>query len=123
MLIFRTQSRTKEEFEDTGKELPMSKWADCGISAVRFDSAHTHIDKVRVHLDNETLFGPQVEKSRQDVVSAIRKGVLFVTILKGDDGNWKKGQPVFIITLNGKEYIKTIENKTEKDNLDNLPEF
>lgn len=35
----------------------MSKWADYGISAVRFNSAHTHIDKVWVHPDNETLIG------------------------------------------------------------------
>lgn len=26
----------------------MSKWADYGVSAVRFNSAHTHIDKLRV---------------------------------------------------------------------------
>ena len=25
----------------------MSKWADYGISAVRYNSAHTHIDRVR----------------------------------------------------------------------------
>lgn len=101
----------------------MSKWADFGISEVRFNAPHTHIDKVRVRPDNEKSFGLPIEYSRLDIVSAIRKGTSFVTIFKGDEGNWNKGQSVFVIRINGQDYIKSVENKTEKDNLDNLPEF
>lgn len=101
----------------------MSKWADFGISAVKFNYAHTHIDKVKVHPDNGETIGSSVEHARTDIVNAIKKGTTFVTIFKGDDGKWKKGQPVYIIKINGIEYIKTVDNGKAVDNLDNLPEF
>ena len=101
----------------------MEKWADYGISAVKFNYAHTHIDKVRVHPDNGETIGASVEHARTDIVNAIKKGSTFVTILKGDDGKWKKGQPVYIIKINGIGYIKTVDNGKAADNLDNLPEF
>lgn len=101
----------------------MSKWADFGISAVKYNYAHIHIDKVRVHPDNGDTIGSPVEWTRIDVVNAIKKGTTFVTIFKGSDGNWKKGQPVYIIKINGVEYIKTVDNGKAEDNLENLPEF
>jgi len=101
----------------------MSKWADYGISAVKFNYEHTHIDKVRVHPDNGDTIGASFEQARTDIVAAIKKGTTFVTIFKGSDGNWKKGQPVYIIKINGIEYIKTVDNGKAVDNLDNLPEF
>lgn len=101
----------------------MSKWADYGISEVRYNSAHTHIDKVKVHPDNGDTIGTPSEHARQDIIAAIKKGTTFVTILKGDDGKWKKGQSVYIIVVNRTEYIKTVDNGKEADNLENLPEF
>jgi hypothetical protein len=101
----------------------MSKWADYGISAVRFNSADTHIDKVRAHPDNDATIGTPVEFARASVVAALKQNTTFVTIFKGGDGNWKKGQPVYIIKINGTEYIKTVDNGKAVDNLDELPEF
>lgn len=101
----------------------MPKWADYGISAVRFNNAHTHIDRVRVHTDNGETIGTGSEYARADIVSAIKNGTTFVTIFKGNNGNWNKGQPVYIIKVNGAEYIKTVDNGKAVDNLDNLPEF
>ncbi|MBI4990310.1 MAG: DUF3892 domain-containing protein [Rhodocyclales bacterium] len=101
----------------------MSKWADYGISAVRYNNAHTHIEKVRAHPDNVDTIGPAAEFSRMEVVSAIKKGTTFVTIFKGNEGKWQKGQPVYIIKVNGVEYIKTVDNGKAADNLENLPEF
>ena len=101
----------------------MAKWADYGISAVRFNSAHTHIDRVRTHPDNGDTIGASAEQGRAAIVTAIKDGVTFVTIFKGNDGNWNKGQPVYIIKINGTEYIKTVDNGKAVDNLDNLPEF
>jgi len=101
----------------------MSKWADYGISAVKFNEAHTHINKVRVHPDNGDSIGAFTEQTRMDIVNAIKKGTTFVTIFKGSDGKWQKGQSVYIIKINGVEYIKTVDNGKAVDNLDNLPEF
>lgn len=101
----------------------MSKWADFGISAVRYNGLHTHIDKVRAHLDNGATIGSFSEYTRTNVIAAIKAGKTFVTIYKGNDGNWKKGQTVYIIKVHGVEYIKTVDNGKAADNLENLPEF
>lgn len=101
----------------------MSKWADYGISAVRYNVEHTHIVKVRDHPDNGETIGAPTEQLREDVINAIKKGTTFVTILKNSEGKWVKGQPIYIITVKGTEYIKTVDNGKEADNLENLPEF
>lgn len=101
----------------------MSKWADYGISAVKYNAAHTHIDRVRAHPDKGDTIGAYSEYARADVVAAIKKGTTFVTILMGAEGKWKKGQPVYIINVNGVEYLKTVDNGKASDNLENLPEF
>ena len=101
----------------------MAKWADYLISAVKYNKDHKHIDKVRVHEDKGDSFGAEKIYSRMEVVNAINKSYTFVTIYKGDNDKWKKGQKVFVVTINNKKYIKTVDNDKEEDNLENLPEF
>jgi hypothetical protein len=101
----------------------MAKWADYGIYAVRFNALRTHIDRVRAMPDDGESFGSSVEMARTEVISAIKRGVTFVTIIKDTNGKWLLGSKVFIVTINGTEYIKTVNDDTAKDNLDNLPEF
>jgi hypothetical protein len=101
----------------------MSKWADYGISDVRYNTKHTHIDKVKVLLDNGDTLGSPVEWTREVVIANIKNGLRFITILKNGINNFTKGQPVKIILVNGTEYIKTVDNSKESDNLENLPEF
>ena len=47
----------------------MAKWADYAISAVRFNGAHTHIDRVRVHPDNGDSIGNGSEQVRSAMLS------------------------------------------------------
>jgi len=101
----------------------MAKWADYGISAVRYNSAHTHIDRVRAHPDNGDTIGASAEYTRAGIIQSIKAGTTYVTIIKNSEGNWMKGQPIYIIKVNGVEYIKTVDNGKAADNLENLPEF
>jgi hypothetical protein len=101
----------------------MAKWADYGISAVRYNTAHTHIDRVRAYPDTGESLGSLVEFERTTVVAKIKAGTTFVTIVLGADGQYRKGQPVYIIKVNGVEYIKTVDNGLPGDNLENLPQF
>ncbi|MGE4158829.1 MAG: DUF3892 domain-containing protein [Planctomycetota bacterium] len=101
----------------------MTKWADYAISAVRYNEKRTHIDKVQAYEDGDKGLGALVEFSREQVVAAIKNKTTFVTMFKNKDGKWSKGQPVFIIKINKVEYIKTVDNGSERDNLENLPEF
>lgn len=101
----------------------MAKWADYLISAVRFNAAETHIDKVRTHTDNDDKIGPAVDIDRSTVVGRIESGYTFETIYKGSNGNWQRGKQVKIVVINGVKYIKTYADNTTRDNLDDLPRF
>jgi hypothetical protein len=101
----------------------MAKWADYGISAVRYNTRHTHIDKVRVHPDDGDAIGSAKEQLRTDVIAAIKNDTTYVTIFKNSQSKWTKGQPVYVIKVHGEEYIKTVDNGKPEDNLENLPEF
>ncbi|AXW50040.1 hypothetical protein CJO91_20035 (plasmid) [Ralstonia solanacearum] len=101
----------------------MAKWADYLIFAVRFNAKRTHIDQVRVAVDNGDTVGATSEHDRQTIVSAIKNGTTFVTIYKNAGGNWDKGKQVYIVPISGSEYLKTIADNKLVDNLDNLPEF
>lgn len=100
----------------------MGKWADYGISAVRYDSTNTHIEQVQIHEDTGSSIGKGQIVSRQTVVNAIEQGTTFITIIM-KNGKWNKGEDVFIVKINGKKYIKTTSNNTEDDNLESLPTF
>lgn len=67
----------------------MAKWADYGISAVRYNAAHTHINRVRAHPDNGDTIGAAVEYERAVIVKAIKDGYSFITIVSSG-GNWQK---------------------------------
>ena len=102
----------------------MAKWADYCISEVRYNPEHTHIVKVKVHVDNGDTIGQPTEWTRNEVVTTIGDNKTFVTIVRSTDGkNWHKGEDVRIITINGVRYLRTDANNKAADNLGNLPEF
>ncbi len=101
----------------------MAKWADYCISAVQYDSNHTHIVKVKVREDQGEKLGPEGVWTREQVVSSIDSGSTFVTILMGPDNKWNKGAAVKIIVVDKVKYIRTDGNSKKADNLGELPEF
>lgn len=101
----------------------MDKWADYLISKVNYDREHKHIVKVKTHEDKGDNVGPSYEEIRTQVILNLKNGKTYCTIILGENKNWKKGETVRIITVRGKEFIRTDRNETEKDNLGNLPEF
>ena len=101
----------------------MPKWADYLIYEVQFNAQHTHINRLRVFVDSGDSLGQSSEHSRQDIIASIHNGVTFSTIYKNSQGNWDKGKPVYVMRLNGVDYLKTVNDNKLVDNLDNLPEF
>lgn len=98
------------------------KWADYCISDVRFNARHTHIDQVKVRPDNGQTIGEAEVYSRQTIINSIKNGITFVSIFFRNN-EWHLGRPVFIVTIHGEEFIKTVRDNTKVDNLDDLPEF
>ena len=101
----------------------MAKWADYCISAVRYNKEKTHIEKVKVHVDNGDSIGVGNTWERKSVVDSIEKKYTFVTITKNSKNKWNKGDDVSIIIINKVKYIRTDGNNKESDNLGSLPEF
>jgi hypothetical protein len=100
-----------------------TKWADYVITKVRFNSAKTHIDKVKRRKYEGDKLGDASKISRTSVVSALDAGTTFCTATKDSKGDWQKGAMVKIVTIEGTKYIKTKADGIKKDNLDNLPTF
>jgi len=100
----------------------MTKWADYGISHVRYNDNGTHIEKVKVREDLGDKFGPSEEMVRKEVVSEIESDTTFVTITK-NNGEWNKGEDVHIVKVQGTKYIRTDRNARASDNLGDLPRF
>jgi hypothetical protein len=102
----------------------MAKWADYCIFEVSYNTARTHIDQVKAYIDDggDTLTTP-ILIDRATVVSQIGRGNLFITIVKGSNGQYQKGAKVETIRVNNQLFLKTVTDSTPKDNLGNLPEF
>jgi hypothetical protein len=98
-----------------------TKWADFVITAVRFNSAGTHIEDVQTSEHTGTELINQTTKSRHTVVTQIASGYTFCTATKGSDDLWHKGAAVKIYEYDSEKFIKADSSK--KDNLDNLPTF
>ena len=101
----------------------MDKWADYCISHVRYNDFKTHIVQVKVHPDLGDSLGVPGTWERADVLDSLRNEESFCTIIKGTDNKWNHGAKVEIFTLNGTDYIKTVKDSIEKDNLGKLPTF
>lgn len=98
----------------------MMKWSDYCISAVRYNAAETHIERVQVHVDNGDTIAAPTEWARAQVVSAIERGYSFLTIYNRN-GQWQRGEDVRVISVSGTKYIRTDTNYRAADNLGSLP--
>ena len=100
-----------------------TKWASYIITAVRFNSAGTHIEEVQTREHTGDALTAATARSRASVVSLLESGSTFCTATKGSDELWYKGAMVKIVTIESTKYIKTKADGIKKDNLDNLPTF
>lgn len=98
----------------------MTKWADYLISAVRYNFEHTQIIGVKRHLDQGGNVARGNIVNRSIILDYLRKGVKYKTIQRSQDGKWKIGEEIKIIS---NKFITTKPNTTTRDNLGTLPEF
>jgi hypothetical protein len=101
----------------------MAKWADCLITKVRYNAKRTHIERVKLHKDNDSSLSPEEEWAREHVVRAIGQGWTFRTAPPGTDRKLAYRAKVEAVTVRGERYIRTDANATPGDNLGSLPEF
>jgi len=101
----------------------MSRWADFVITAVKYNTGHSHLVGAEIRTDTGTAISSDYRRVlRQEVISSIRGGTSFVTAYQ-QGGQWRKGEDVRVVNLHGELFIRTDENATKKDNLGSLPEY
>jgi len=103
----------------------MAKWANYIITAVRFNSAGTHIEEVQVYeydAENNQLVNMDI-KRRASVVTAIDSGYTVCTATTNSGGTYSYGAAVEVVAIDEEKFIKTKADTSKKDNLDNLPKF
>ena len=98
--------------------------ANYGIVQKTLNDQGTQVVKVEVR----QIKGKQVNARtavwpRDKVVSAIKDGSSFITILKKPTSGWTKEGKVHVVEVNGVEYLRTDQDRQAADNLGSLPDF
>ncbi len=102
----------------------MDKWADYLISAVKTNPDQKHIDFVECHSDFGCVVCEHIIISRIDLISKIKNGCTYATVFRTPMGKWRKGQDVRLVTLDGKDFLRTDSIDTiASDNFEDVPEL
>lgn len=89
-----------------------------GISKVRYNCSHTHIESVMVHkVECQKICCDGCEWRRLDVVDRIKEGDSFVTLPRLKDGTAESGRTVEVWH---KKFIRTTPSGEYPDNLEDL---
>ncbi len=97
-------------------------WADYLIYQVRKDSLGNVI-KVNIGKDNINGSITFKEETKEYVINILKNNETVITVTSNNGHLVKGAKVIFYIDRNNNEQIKTISNKDDKDNLDNLPLF
>ena len=89
-LTFHREKKWRAEARASERIRILEKWADYGISAVKYNRDHTAIVEVKARADNGDGFGGEEKFSRSKVIERIESGWSFVTIVK--DGKVEEGR-------------------------------
>lgn len=101
----------------------MSERADFYIEKVRYNKDHTRIVWVSVRQDSDRKLSGAHNMMRKKMMSLMQEGKQFMTIHRNPEGKYRKGQKISVIRVKGIEYLRTDQNQTEKDQLEDLPEY
>lgn len=100
----------------------MAKWAHYLISAVRYSPDHKYIVEMKQHEDQDGSIGEESFIDRATVADNIKKGKSYMTIYNAG-ANWQRGAKIKIFLVDGEFFIRSDNNKVNRDSLGPLPEF
>ena len=98
----------------------MEKWCDYTISNIRVTDGE--ISAVYLHEDMGSYIRAIGVKTDKEVIALIDKGYKVMTMTWGYP-KWYKGANVTVVNGQYQRYLRTQRDKTEKDNLENLPKI
>lgn len=101
----------------------MSERADYYIEKVRYTKDHSRIIWVSVREDNSKKLSGAYNMVRKKIMSLIHDGKQFMTIYRNDEGKYRRGQKIQLVSVKGTEFLRTDADPMEKDQLEDLPEY
>ncbi len=101
----------------------MSDRADYYIEKVRYTKDHSRIIWVSVREDNSKKLSGAYNMVRERIMKLMHDGKQFMTIFRNDEGKYRKGQRIQLISVKGNEFIRTDPEQADKDKLEDLPEY
>jgi hypothetical protein len=101
----------------------VSERADYYIEKVRYTKDHSRIIWVSVREDNSSKLSGAYNMVRKRIMGLIHDGKQFMTIFRNDEGKFRKGQKILLVSVKGTEFIRTDPDQMDKDQLENLPEY
>ena len=106
-------------------------WKNYSLAITRIHVQDKHIEKFKVrHISsehNKVHLSPEEEITREKMLELLPYAAVVTAIPHLDlscmANQFELGSPVFLVTLQGKSYLKTRKNDNPSDNLDMLPRF
>ena len=89
-----------------------------GISKVTYDASETRAVTLAAHPVLGDAVGMASIYTRDNIIRSIHAGATFIMLHKDRDGLWVHGPRIFVVTVNGKEYLKTGIDPEEADRLE-----
>lgn len=84
----------------------MNNWV---VSKVELNTEKTHVTNVRVHFDDGGKhYGEANDWTREEIIAALKKPESSIRF---------RQKPIYILSVHGTEYIKTMDNAKEADTL------
>ena len=102
----------------------MPEWADYGVWKAEYDHKTHRIIKAEVV--PKAYYTARVQEAeimtRDQMVAALKEGKTFVAVIRY--GNlWRKGAEMFLMEVEGDEYIRMHHTEVTMDNCEGLEEF
>lgn len=94
------------------------KQADYYISGVWKNNTGIITDVMLHSVDEDNSFNLGVKTSELNVITLLKSQKKIKTIT-WNYPDWNIGATVIVVSIGSKEYLKTVPNATQKDNLDN----
>lgn len=97
---------------------------DFYVVGVSYNSDDSHIKdlKLRASSGTSSIASKDEVKSRPEVIKMMKAGKKFMSATAKDGKSWTPGAALQIVPVTT-EYVKTVADKSERDNLDHLPRF
>jgi len=98
------------------------QWADYGLCKVDYDHAHEKIIKAKVVPSPSYRAGETREMTREEIIQAMKDGKSFV-VLEEHHNRWKKAGPLYLVEVDGEDYVRMRRSQIPRDSHRGLPEY